>query len=125
MRRWLAIIALALLAPGVADRALAATQPPVKVVAHLSFIRESKAVASVGARLSSVRCARTGTPYIYVCNFAGVAKDGKKVCAATYVHDKPGNTGRYRVNFWGQSWPCGTQPPIAPPAYPGDSGPRS
>lgn len=36
MRRWLALIAFALLAPGVADRAFAATAPPSKAAADIA-----------------------------------------------------------------------------------------
>lgn len=105
--------------------ASAQTNPPIKTVEKLSFTRESADEKGSKIKVLSVRCAASSKQYIYVCNFLGVVAGKKKLCAATYVHYKPGNTGRYTVNFWGQSWRCGIAPPVAPPVYPGDQGPKS
>lgn len=116
---WVAGITTAALA------ALAAPSPPTRTVERLSFARESAAEQSTQFTLRSVKCAPTHTAYVYVCNFTGTSKLSRKpLCAATYVHYHPRHTGRYSVNFWGQSWSCGSKPPLAPPAYPGD-GPSS
>ena len=119
--RWAALIAAALLAPGLVDKAYATGQP-VKTVEHLAFARESATEQGTRFHLVKVVCAPSSRAYIYVCNFGGTAS-GKPICAATYVHYHPGHTGRtYRVNFFNETWRCGTPPPIAPPAYPGDQG---
>lgn len=122
--RWAILIAAAVLSPSLVDRAYAGTSGPIKTVEHLSFLRESAAENGSKFKLLSVKCAASSQAYIYVCNFAGL-NAGKPLCAATYVHYHPRHTGHYSVNFWGQSWRCSSNPPIAPPAYPGDSGPKS
>lgn len=129
LKPWMLVLAASILGALIWAAPIHAAAAPIKVVEKLSFQREAPAVAKVGGKLTSVRCAATRTAYIYVCNFAGTAsKTGKRVCAATYVHYNPNNPqyGKpYKVNFWGLSWPCGTRPVGAPPAFPGDGGPSS
>ena len=97
---------------------------PIKTVERISFAREAATEKGTRFKLLSVKCAATGTEYIYVCNFAGL--NGKQpLCAATYIHYHKGHTGKYRINFFSETWRCGTAPPVPPPPYPGDSGPAS